>query len=442
MNQDLQEQGVIASGKVKSAHRFPTHVLASGFHSLKVRNFRLFIFGQIVSLTGTWMETTATAWLVLTITNSPLALGLVTTLQFLPVMLLSLYGGVLADKLPKRRTLITTQTLLLIQAGIFATLVGTGSIQLWHLYVLAVTQGLIIAIDTPVRQAFVSEMVGRDELVNAVSLNSMTFNSARIIGPAIAGIVIAKLGIAPALYFNTASYVAVIIALYLMREKDLFKVAKKPQGSAWKNVKEGLAYTWHTPQILVIMIVVGAIGTFGYNFTVLLPLISDFVLHIDAAGFGLLSSFFGLGSLIAAISTAYIKAPNLRRIFVASAIFSVLLGLTALSHIFAVTAVIMAFIGVAGITFSISANSMLQLNTPDELRGRVMSLNVLLVMGSTPIGAFLIGLMSDHLGVPAAIITCASLCLIGVGIAAAYWRHHIHAAVEMLPQATVAAHMP
>ncbi|MEO8392599.1 MAG: MFS transporter [Chloroflexota bacterium] len=430
---NIPEQHVVPEGEAKQAHRSPTRFLSSGFHALKVRNFRLFIIGQIISLTGTWMETTATAWLVLTLTNSPLALGLVTTLQFLPVMILSLYGGVLADKLPKRRTLITTQSLLLVQAGIFATLVGTHSIQLWHLYILAVTQGLIIAIDTPVRQAFVSEMVGRDELVNAVSLNSMTFNAARILGPAIAGIVIAKLGIAPALYFNTASYVAVVFALFLMREKDLFKVARKPVGSAWNNVKEGLAYTWHTPQILVIMIVVGAIGTFGYNFTVLLPLISDFVLHVDAAGFGLLTSFLGLGSLIAAVSTAYLKAPNLRRVLIAAGIFSLLLALSAISRIFIVTALLMAIIGVAAIIFSISTNSMLQLNTPDELRGRVMSLNVLLVMGSTPIGAFLIGLMSDHLGVPAAIFTCAMLCLIGVGIAALYWRHHTHA--DILPQA-------
>jgi MFS family permease len=441
---NIPEPEVLGSGVTAGARRRPNpaKVLSSGFHALKVRNFRLFIIGQIISLTGTWMETTATAWLVLILTNSPLALGLITTLQFLPVMVLSLYGGVLADKLPKRRTLITTQTLLLIQAGIFATLVGTHTIQLWHLYILAVTQGLIIAIDTPVRQAFVAEMVGRNELVNAVSLNSMTFNAARIIGPAIAGIIIAQLGIAPALYFNTASYIAVVFALYLMREKDLFKVTKKPQGSTWKNLKEGLAYTWHTPQILVIMIVVGAIGTFGYNFTVLLPLISDFVLHIDAAGFGLLTSALGVGSLVAAISTAYLSAPSMRRILIAAGLFSGLLALTAISHVFAVSALLMVIIGVAAIIFSISTNSMLQLDTPDELRGRVMSLNVLLVMGSTPIGSFIIGLMSDHLGVPAAIFTCAMLCLIGVSIAVVYWRHHTHA--DVLPQSQPApvAHTP
>ena len=209
----------------------------------------------------------------------------------------------LADRLPKRRTLIATQTLLLIQAAIFGLLVGTHTIQLWHLYLLAVAQGLVSAIDVPVRQAFVVEMVGREELVNAVALNSMTFNGARIIGPAIAGFVIAKLGIAPALYFNAASYVAVIIALFMMREKALFQaVTKLAPGSAWKRLKEGLAYSWHTPELLVLIIALAAIGTFGYNFTVILPLIADFILRIDAAGFGLLSSIFGIGSLVAAIS--------------------------------------------------------------------------------------------------------------------------------------------
>ncbi len=437
------ERQVIVSGETKGARRFPTRFLSSGFHSLKVRNFRLFIFGQIISLTGTWMQTTAQAWLVLQLSNSPLALGFVTTLQFLPVMVLSLFGGVLADRLPKRNTLIVTQTLLLIQAAIFGVLVGTGTIQLWHLYILAVAQGIVQAVDTPVRQAFVSEMVGRDELVNAVALNSMTFNGARIIGPAVAGFVIANIGMAPALYFNAASYVAVIIALFLMSEKALFKAAKLAvEGSAWTRLKEGLAYTWHTPRLLVVVIVLAAIGTFGYNFTVILPLISDYILRIDAAGFGLLSSVFGVGSLIAAISTAYAKSPSLRRILLAAAAFSLLLALTAVTPVFGVSALILAALGAAGIIFSTGVNSVMQLETPDELRGRVMSLNVLLVLGSTPIGAFLIGLMSDHLGVPAALMTCATLCGLGVLVAAAYWRHHTAAESALQPSVAAVRHTP
>jgi predicted MFS family arabinose efflux permease len=267
-------------------------------------------------------------------------------------------------------------------------------------------------------------MVGREELVNAVALNSMTFNGARIIGPALAGLVIANFGIAPALYFNTASFVAVIFALYLMRERDLFRVAAKPQGSALTHIKEGLDYARRTPILLMVLIVLAAVGTFGYNFTIVLPLISDFVLHSDAAGFGLLSSAFGLGSLIAAIATAYVGAPSVRRVLLAAAAFSVLLALTAVTPVFLASALIIAVLGAAGITFATAVNSLMQLNTPDELRGRVMSLNVLLIMGSTPIGAFLIGLMSDHLGVSAAVFTCALFCGLGVIGAAAYWRHH------------------
>ena len=427
MRLNTQEQSVIVSSEVKGAHRFPTHYLSRGFHSLKVRNFRLFIIGQIMSLTGSWMQTTAQAWLVLQLSNSPLALGFVTTLQFLPVTLLSLYGGVLADRIPKRRALIVTQALLLVQAVIFGILVGSGTIQLWQIYVLAVGQGIVTAIDTPVRQAFVAEMVGREELVNAVALNSMTFNGARIVGPALAGLVIAQFGIAPALYLNALSFIAVLIALFMMNEKALFFVANAPKGSAWNNLKEGLSYTWNTPEVLIMIILLAAIGTFGYNFTVTLPLIADFVVHTDAQGFGALSSFLGIGSLIAAIYTAYVRELKLRRVLLGAASFCFLLALTAIIPVFAVSALILTALGAAAIIFSTSTNSMLQLNTPDHLRGRVMSLNVLLIMGSTPIGAFLIGLLSQSLGVPAAILTCAFLCALGVVVAVVYKRQRIPA---------------
>jgi MFS family permease len=399
---------------------------ARGFHSLSVRNYRLFIIGQIISLTGTWMQTTAQDWLVLKLSSSPFALGFVTTLQFLPVTLFALYGGVLADRLPKRRTLMVTQSLLLIQAVIFSILVATGVIQLWHIYILAMAQGLVSAIDTPVRQAFVVEMVGRDELVNAVALNSMTFNGARILGPSIAGLVISQIGIAPALYVNAASFIAVLFALYRIDEKKLYAVAATRQkaASAWQRLKEGLAYTWNTPEVLVIMIVLAAIGTFGYNFTVLIPLIAGYVLHTTAQGYGALSSALGIGSVIAAITTAYTKDLRMRRLLAGGAAFSALLALLAVTPVFAASALLLAGLGVAGIIFSTTSNSLLQLTVPDELRGRVMSLNVLLIMGSTPVGAFLIGLMSEHLGVPIAILTCAGLCMTGVVVAAFYQRQH------------------
>jgi MFS family permease len=424
MTVEIEEQNVLASGETKGARRVSTAFMSRGFHSLRVRNFRLFIIGQVISLSGTWMQTTAQAWLVLQMSNSPFALGFVTTLQFMPVMLLSLYGGVLADRLPKRHTLLVTQALLLTQASIFGLLVGTNLIQLWHIYILAVIQGCVQAIDTPVRQAFVAEMVGRDELTNAIALNSMTFNGARIIGPSLAGFVIAKFGVAPALYFNAFSFVAVLIALFLMDEKALFKAVVVPQGSAWLRLKEGLSYTRNTPSVLVIIIILAAIGTFGYNFTTVLPLIATYILHTDAEGFGALSSFLGIGSLLAALSTAYVKEVRMRRLLIGATAFSILLALTAITPVFAISAILLATLGAAAILFSTSANTLLQLTVPDHLRGRVMSLHVLLVMGSTPIGAFLIGLLSEHLGVPAAILTCAALCMLGVITGIFYRRRH------------------
>jgi MFS family permease len=402
-------------------HKSLLSTVTGGFSALRVRNYRLFISGQAISLTGTWMQTTAQAWLVVQLTNSPFALGVVGTLQFLPVMLLSLYGGVLADRLPKRRTLIVTQTLLLIQATIFGILVATGAIQLWHIYILAVTQGIVSAIDVPVRQAFSVEMVGREELSNAVALNSMTFNGARIIGPSVAGLIIAQIGIAPTLFLNAGSFVAVIAGLLLMRESELYAVPSRAEGSIRKRLMEGLAYVWRTPNILAIVIVVAALGTFGYNFGVVLPLLAQFVLHTDARGFGLLSSFLGMGSFVSAISTAYLTHVTMRRLLIGATLFGILLGAVALSPILWLSAGLLAALGVSSIIFSTSSNTLLQLSVPDELRGRVMSVNVLLVMGSTPIGNFLIGTASDKLGVSATLVMCAVLCLLGV-VGALYYQ--------------------
>ncbi|HVU09935.1 MAG TPA: MFS transporter [Phototrophicaceae bacterium] len=425
MDINVQESGTVAVKEGKSARLSALRAVTSGFHSLRVRNFRLFIIGQIISLVGTWMQTTAEAWVVLQLTNSPLALSFETTLQFLPIMILALYGGVLADRLPKRKTMVVTQSLLLVQALIFGILVATNSIQLWELYLLALAQGVVNAVDNPVRQAFVSEMVGREELVNAVALNSMTFNGARVLGPAIAGIVISIIGIAPTLFVNAVSYVAVIAALLMMRESEFFtRVTGVPQGSVWTRLKEGLSYAWHTPQILAILIILAALGTFGFNFTVVMPLIADFVVHTDVAGFGLLSSAFGVGALVAAVGTAYLGKPGMKRLFIMAAAFSILLAFTAFTSSFALSALFLGLVGVTGIGYGVGSNTLLQLSTPDELRGRVMSLHVLLILGSTPIGALVIGALSDTLGVAVALFVCAILCGAGVVIGLVYYRRH------------------
>jgi len=399
--------------------------LTRGFHALEVRNYRLYWIGQLISQTGSWMQTTAQAWLVLQLTQSPFALGLVTTLQFLPIMLLSLIGGVITDRLPKHRLIVTTQVLALVQALLFGALVASGAIHLWHVYVLAAFQGIINAIDNPARQAFAVELVGREHLVNAVALNSMLFNGARIVGPALAGLIIAAgsspaTGISVVLFLNAISFVAVIAGLLMMNRREFLSVPPAMPGKIGQRLLEGLAYVWRTPAVMLIMIVVAAIGTFGYNFSVVLPLLSGFVLHTDAAGFGGLSAFLGLGSLIGALATAYTRQVTVRRLIVGSACFSLLLGAIAVSTSFAISAALLIALGFAGILFSTSANTLLQLNVPDALRGRVMSLYMLLFAGSTPIGGLLIGSLSNVIGVSETLLICAGLCLLGVGGALVY----------------------
>jgi MFS family permease len=416
------QDGVHPAAKPRGVHTPALASVTRGFSSLHVRNYRLFWISQLISLTGAWMQTTAQAWLVLKLSGSALALGIVTTLQFLPITLLTLYGGVLADRLPKRQTLIVTQVALLFQAAVFGFLVATDSIQLWHIYVLAIVLGVITAVDNPVRQAFVVEMVGREQVMNAVALNSMSFNGARIVGPALAGAIIARIGIPLTLFINAISFIPVIAALLLMNVAELHAVPPSTQGSAAQRLMEGLRFAWRTPSVLLILIIVAAIGTFGYNFSIVLPLLADFVLHTDAQGFGLLGSFLGTGSLIGALLTAYMPRVSMRRLFIGSAAFGLLLGAVALSTVFAISAALLVALGFAGIIFATTSNTLLQLIVPDHLRGRVMSLNVLLFMGSTPIGGLLIGALSNTLGVAVTLLICATLCLLGVSLAAVYQR--------------------
>lgn len=405
-----------------------------GFRALQVRNYRLFWIGQLISQTGSWMQRTAQDWLVLELTRSPFALGLVTALQFLPVLLLSLVGGVLTDRWPKHRLVIITQVAALIQAALFATLVITGAIQLWQVYVLALIQGIITAIDNPVRQTFVVELVGRDNLINAVALNSMLFNGSRIVGPAVAGIMIAGAsttltGIALVLFVNAVTFIAVLVGLLMIDTKTLEVAPPVAAGRMGQRLVEGLVYVWNTPAVMLIMIVVAAIGTFGYNFSVVLPLLSGFVLHTNAAGYGGLSAFLGFGSMVGALGVAYMSKVTVRRLIIGSTIFSVLLGAVAVSTQYALSGALLIALGFAGILFSTSANTLLQLLVPDDLRGRVMSLYMLLFAGSTPIGGLLIGSLSNVIGVSETLLVCAGLCLLGVGGAVLYQRAHERPAV-------------
>ena len=418
--------------------------LTDTFRAFRHRNYRLFYLGQTISLSGTWMQTIAQAWLVLQLTGSKVALGTVVTLQFLPITVFALFGGVIADRVPKRNFVIGTQTLAMCQAAALAVLVLTGHIQLWHVYLLALTLGLINAFDQPTRQAFVVEMVGREDLMNAVALNSGMFNGARLIGPAIGGFLIAAVGVEGAFLLNAVSFLPVIAGLLLMDVSELRTVNRRTAGpvGALGELREGLSYAFTTPAVLLIVILVGIIGTFGYNFTVILPLVDRFLLDRGSVEFGFLTSAVGLGALISALFLASRRAATKRTLFLGAVAFAVLLGAVALSRWYYLTLLLLIFLGAASIAFTATANTSLQISSPDYLRGRVMGLYQMLFVGSTPIGAFLTGLMAEHLGVAQAISIEAGLCMVGAGAGLLYYfshRHQIPAAAELYRPAEATA---
>ncbi|EFO79101.1 major facilitator superfamily MFS_1 [Oscillochloris trichoides DG-6] len=403
----------------------PPSRLLRGFSALRVRNYRLYWFGQLVSMTGSWVQATAQALLVLQLTSEPLAVGLVATFQFLPVMLFSLFGGVIADRVPRYRMILSTQVIAMILAIIFGSLVGLGIIQLWQVYLLALLQGFVNALDAPVRQAFAIELVGKEDRSNAVALNSIVFNGSRIIGPAMAGILIGPLGIASMLYMNAASFMAMLIGLLLM-DTRLIKNEQRPPQPVLRQLREGLAYTWRTPEVLLVMILMAAIGTFGYNFSVMMPLIGGFVLHTDAVSYGMLGTFLGLGSLAAALANAYMRTFTPQRMIVSAMAFSLLLGALSRTTQLPLALGLLFALGFAGISFTTAANTTIQLRVPDHLRGRVSSLYFTLFAGSTPIGGLLIGGAANVIGVPNTLLLCATLCLLGVGAGTLYQRRTLH----------------
>ncbi len=418
-DEDLSLNGVAPNSAVEAGLAPAGRSVRDIFIALSVRNFRLFWFGQLISLSGTWMQTVGQAWLVLNLTQSPFAVGTVTTLQFLPITLLVLFGGVFADRVPKRRFLVVTQTAAMLQALALAVLITTGTVRLWHVYLLATALGITNAFDNPTRQAFVPEMVGKDLVPNAVPLNSTLFNAARIVGPAIGGITIALVGVAGTFYLNAASFIPVIIALMMMRPAELFPV-EKGRGRMFTQLREGLDFAFRTPQVLLILILMAFVGTFGYNFSTALPLLARFVLHVGSIGFGAMTATLGVGSLLAALAIAYTRRAGEKQILIGGGVFSLLLILVGLSHWYALTLFLLMLMGVSGIIFTASANTRLQLLSPGHLRGRIMSLYVLLFAGTTPLGAFLLGNVAERLGVQQAIVLFGILSATGVALSVLY----------------------
>jgi MFS family permease len=392
------------------------------FESLAIFNYRVFWLGQLVSVSGTWMQSTAQAWLVLKMTNSPLALGTVTMLQFLPVTVLTLFGGVLADRLPKRKVVFCTQTVAALQALLLAVLVLTNTVQLWQIYALALLLGVVNAFDNPTRQAFVVELVGREHLQNAIALNSSLFNSARVIGPAVGGIVITAVGIGQAFLFNGLSFIPLIVGLLFLRPGQFYAVPQPQRGNIFRQLAAGVRYAAGTPEVLLILMTMAVMGTFGYNFSTILPLIAKYVLHAGALGLGILTSALGVGSLIAALGVASARRTSHAVLLGAAALFSVVLLLVGLSPWLPLTLALLVLLGAASIVFSASANTRLQLTAPAELRGRVMSLYFLLFAGTTPIGGFLVGVLATRMGVGPTTVLFGAICLLGVAGASLFAR--------------------
>lgn len=367
------------------------------FHSLSVRNYRIFAAGGIVSNTGTWMGRVAQDWLVLTILtdHSAVALGTVTGLQFLPFLLLAPWAGMIADRFPKRQILLVSQTALLVTALALAVLTGLGVVELWHVYALALAQGVATAIDNPARQAFVSEMVDQDKISNAVALNSASFNLGRLVGPGLAGLLIAWFGVAPALFVNAASFVFVIVALLMMNVSEL---TPAPQARGKGQIREGLRYVRGRPDIVLIMFLVFVLGTFGMNFQVTMALMATMVYDKGPGEYGILGSIMAIGSLTAALLSARRAQPRLRVLLAALAGFTVVTGLLAVAPTYELFAVLLVPTGLTALTALTTANAMVQTSVDPAVRGRVMALYMAIFLGGTPFGAPIIGWIGDIFG--------------------------------------------
>jgi len=399
----------------------PSRALTQGFRSLGNRNYRLFWFGQMISLAGTWMQAVALSWLVLSLTDSPMALGLTMTIRFLPTLVFSLYGGILADRLPKRQTIIVAQTTQMLIAFAMAVLVSTELVTVLLIYVLAGLRGTVDAVEGPTRQAFVPEMVGRDDVPNAVALNSTLFNSARIIGPAVGAVIISTLGIAACFYLNAFSFLAVIAGLLAMRPGELHTGESGPNNDDPSGtLREGFRYVRATPDIMIVFILIAALATFGYNFQTTLPLVTKYILNAEASTLSLLMTVMGAGSVLAGLIAAYRGKPRRHMMLIAGGLFSLLFLLVGLSTSTAVTTVLMFFVGFCGVLFMTSASTRVQLLVPSHLRGRVLGIYFLLFVGTTPIGSYVTGRLAEGVGVRAAMVILALICLTGVAAATGY----------------------
>ena len=380
--------------------------LPAGLRALRHRDFRLFWSGQLVSLIGTWMQSVGQSWLVLELTNSPFRLGLIGALQFGPILLFSFVAGVISDRVVKRRMLLGTQTALMLQAFTLSALVWSGHVQFWHVAVLAALYGCATTLDMPARQSYIAHLVPRPDLMNAIALNSAVFNGARVVGPAAAGLLVARYGTAAAFLLNGASFIAVLGALAAIRTEG----APRPRRGLGMGaeIAEGVRYAVGTSRIALVLGLLLSVSLFVVNMNVLVPLIARNVLHEGAHGFGLLMASLGVGAVIGALLVAVLAVGRPPIVLVAGSAIAaavLLFGLSFARHFGLAAAVLMAM-GFAQIVFMTSCNTTVQITVPDELRGRIMGLYALVFAGMTPIGSLLMGSIAERWGVAVA-------CMVG-----------------------------
>ncbi|WP_419995935.1 MFS transporter [Streptomyces boninensis] len=390
---------------------------AGTFSSLKIRNYRLFATGQMVSNTGTWMQRIAQDWLVLSLTGSSTAVGITTALQFLPMLLFGLYGGVIADRYNKRKLLLITQSGMGLTGLALAALTLGGVVQVWHVYLMAFLLGMVTVVDNPTRQVFVSEMVGKDQMRNAVSLNAANFQSARLIGPAVAGVLITAVGSGWAFLLNGLSFVAPLAGLLMMRTSELHPVERAPRGKG--QLREGLRYVAGRPDLIWPIVLVGFIGTFGFNFPIWLTAFVDDVFEGGAGTYGMLNTLMAVGSLIGALLAARRGASRMRLTVFAALAFGLLEITAALSPSLWVFAALMVPLGIFGLSFNVTANANVQTAVDETMRGRVMSLFVMVFVGGTPIGGPLVGWVTDTFGARIGFLSCgviSAAAAIAVGL--------------------------
>lgn len=390
-------------------------ILRQTFSSLAVRNYRLLFFGMLVSSAGTWMQSVALGWLVLDLTGSGTAVGLITAAQFLPMLFLGAWGGLIADRFDKRRILVMTQTAMGLSAGFLATVVLLDVVELWMVFASALALGFATVIDNPARQSFISELVGPDRVTNAIALNSAMFNASRMVGPAIAGVLILRWGTGICFAINAVSYIAVITGVAMMRPSELQR--GKPVARARGQVRAGLRYVWSTPDLRSTILLVAVVGTFTLNFQVILPVLARFTFDRGPGTLGMLYSVMGAGSLVGALVAAGRNRPS-RNVMIGGAfVLGVLmLGVAAAPNL-AVATVLLALTGAATITFLSTANALLQLSSDQQMRGRVMALYAMVFLGSTPIGGPVVGWIGEQWSPRASFAVAGVAALVGAAMA-------------------------